>query len=78
MHGHLCLIAVTVTAVVCVFPGVATLRGTLPWIAPEIIKTPGTCTEAVDVYSFGERTKNIGALFLVCCLQYPLDAMMWY
>eukprot|EP00878_Enallax_costatus_P038265 GHUV01043451.1.p1 GENE.GHUV01043451.1~~GHUV01043451.1.p1 ORF type:complete len:121 (+),score=38.39 GHUV01043451.1:313-675(+) len=33
--------------------GVATLRGTLPWIAPEIIKTPGTCTEAVDVYSFG-------------------------
>lgn len=34
--------------------GVATLRGTLPWIAPEIIKTPGTCTEAVDVYSFGK------------------------
>lgn len=33
--------------------GVATLRGTLPWIAPEIIKTPGSCTEAVDVYSFG-------------------------
>jgi hypothetical protein len=27
--------------------GVATLRGTLPWIAPEIIKTPGAVTEAV-------------------------------
>lgn len=25
--------------------GVATLRGTLPWIAPEIIKTPATVTQ---------------------------------
>jgi hypothetical protein len=27
--------------------GVATLRGTLPWIAPEIIKTPSSVTESV-------------------------------
>lgn len=33
--------------------GVASLRGTLPWIAPEIIKTPSHVTEACDVWSFG-------------------------
>ncbi|EIE23147.1 kinase-like protein [Coccomyxa subellipsoidea C-169] len=32
---------------------VTSQRGTLPWIAPEIIKTPHTVTEKVDVYSFG-------------------------
>ena len=29
------------------------LRGTLPWIAPEVIKSPKSVTEKVDVYSFG-------------------------
>ncbi|KAK9820412.1 hypothetical protein WJX72_010037 [[Myrmecia] bisecta] len=33
--------------------GVSSQRGTLPWIAPEIIKTPNAVTEKVDVYSFG-------------------------
>lgn len=33
--------------------GVTSLRGTLPWTAPEIILTPKTVTEKVDVYSFG-------------------------
>jgi serine/threonine protein kinase len=33
--------------------GVTSLRGTLPWIAPEIIKSPKAVTEQVDVYSFG-------------------------
>ncbi|KAK9903274.1 hypothetical protein WJX75_001673 [Coccomyxa subellipsoidea] len=32
---------------------VTSQRGTLPWIAPEIIKTPHAVTEKVDVYSFG-------------------------
>ncbi|KAK9835331.1 hypothetical protein WJX81_003108 [Elliptochloris bilobata] len=32
---------------------VTSQRGTLPWIAPEIIKTPESVTERVDVYSFG-------------------------
>ncbi|KAL0025127.1 hypothetical protein WJX77_001678 [Trebouxia sp. C0004] len=32
---------------------VSSQRGTLPWIAPEIIKTPHAVTEKVDVYSFG-------------------------
>lgn len=34
-------------------PGVSSLRGTLPWIAPEVIKAPKSVTELVDVYSFG-------------------------
>ncbi|KAI8470843.1 MAG: kinase-like domain-containing protein [Monoraphidium minutum] len=33
--------------------GVSSLRGTLPWIAPEIIRTPKEVDEKVDVYSFG-------------------------
>ncbi|KAF6257503.1 kinase-like domain-containing protein [Scenedesmus sp. NREL 46B-D3] len=33
--------------------GVDSMRGTLPWIAPEIIKNPELVTEAADVYSFG-------------------------
>ncbi|KAK9790346.1 hypothetical protein WJX73_008358 [Symbiochloris irregularis] len=33
--------------------GVSSQRGTLPWIAPEIIKTPHAVTEKADVYSFG-------------------------
>lgn len=33
--------------------GVNSMRGTLPWTAPEIIKTPSCVTEKVDVYSFG-------------------------
>lgn len=33
--------------------GVSSLRGTLPWIAPEIIKSPKEVNEKVDVYSFG-------------------------
>jgi len=33
--------------------GVTSLRGTLPWTAPEIIHTPKAVTEKVDVYSFG-------------------------
>lgn len=28
-------------------------RGTLPWIAPEILRTPDTVTEKADVFSFG-------------------------
>jgi serine/threonine protein kinase len=31
----------------CTHAGVATLRGTLPWIAPEVIKSPSAVTEAV-------------------------------
>jgi hypothetical protein len=30
--------------------GVNSQRGTLPWTAPEIIRTPDTVTEKVDVY----------------------------
>ncbi|KAI8475058.1 MAG: kinase-like domain-containing protein [Monoraphidium minutum] len=33
--------------------GVTSLRGTLPWIAPEILASPDTITEKSDVYSFG-------------------------
>lgn len=29
------------------------MRGTLPWTAPEIIRTPKAVTEKADVYSFG-------------------------
>jgi serine/threonine protein kinase len=32
--------------------GVTAQRGTLPWIAPEILRTPDAVTEAADVYSF--------------------------
>lgn len=32
--------------------GVTSQRGTLPWIAPEILRTPDAVTEAADVYSF--------------------------
>eukprot|EP01023_Acetabularia_acetabulum_P024798 TRINITY_DN2386_c0_g2_i1.p1 TRINITY_DN2386_c0_g2~~TRINITY_DN2386_c0_g2_i1.p1 ORF type:complete len:684 (-),score=141.71 TRINITY_DN2386_c0_g2_i1:687-2738(-) len=32
---------------------VSNQRGTLPWIAPEIIHTPDAVNEKVDVYSFG-------------------------
>jgi hypothetical protein len=34
--------------------GVATLRGTLPWIAPEIIKTPSSVTESVVSHQAGD------------------------
>lgn len=37
----------------CVSPGVTSLRGTLPWMAPEIIKAPHTVNEKADIYSFG-------------------------
>lgn len=33
--------------------GVKSHTGTLPWMAPEILKTPNTVDEKVDVYSFG-------------------------
>mmetsp|Transcript_12505 Transcript_12505/g.45598 ORF Transcript_12505/g.45598 Transcript_12505/m.45598 type:complete len:613 (-) Transcript_12505:2254-4092(-) len=33
--------------------GMDSRRGTLPWIAPEVLKTPDHCSEKVDVYSFG-------------------------
>ncbi len=33
--------------------GVTCQRGTLPWVAPEILRTPEAVTEAADVYSFG-------------------------
>ncbi|KAK9861158.1 hypothetical protein WJX84_004717 [Apatococcus fuscideae] len=33
--------------------GVTSQRGTLPWIAPEIIKSPHAVNEKVDVFSFG-------------------------
>jgi len=33
--------------------GVTSLRGTIPWTAPEVIRTPKTVTERLDVYSFG-------------------------
>ena len=32
--------------------GVNSQRGTLPWTAPEILRTPHAVTEAVDVFSF--------------------------
>lgn len=33
--------------------GVSSQRGTLPWTAPEILRTPNCVTEKVDVFSFG-------------------------
>ncbi|WIA07913.1 hypothetical protein OEZ85_007392 [Tetradesmus obliquus] len=33
--------------------GVDSLRGTLPWIAPEVIQHPESVTEAADIYSLG-------------------------
>jgi serine/threonine protein kinase len=33
--------------------GVNSLRGTLPWMAPEILKSPDAVDERSDVYSFG-------------------------
>ena len=33
--------------------GVNSQRGTLPWTAPEILRTPDTVTEKVDVYRWG-------------------------
>lgn len=33
--------------------GVTSQRGTLPWTAPEIIRTPDKVTEKVDIFSFG-------------------------
>jgi serine/threonine protein kinase len=33
--------------------GVTSQRGTLPWTAPEIVRTPHAVTEKVDVFSFG-------------------------
>ncbi|GIL42271.1 hypothetical protein Vafri_296 [Volvox africanus] len=33
--------------------GVSSLRGTLPWTAPEIIRTPKAVKDKADVYSFG-------------------------
>lgn len=32
--------------------GVRSLRGTLPWAAPEVIHSPGRLTEKVDVYRY--------------------------
>jgi serine/threonine protein kinase len=32
---------------------VTSLRGTLPWMAPEILKNPEAVNEGSDVYSFG-------------------------
>ena len=29
------------------------LRGTLPWMAPELVKTPGAVDERADVFAFG-------------------------
>jgi serine/threonine protein kinase len=33
--------------------GVTSQRGTLPWTAPEILRSPDAVTEKVDVFSFG-------------------------
>lgn len=33
--------------------GVVGLRGTLPWMAPEVVKTPGAVDERADVFAFG-------------------------
>jgi len=33
--------------------GVTSQRGTLPWTAPEILRSPNRVTEKVDVFSFG-------------------------
>lgn len=33
--------------------GVSSQRGTLPWTAPEILRTPDAVTEKIDVFSFG-------------------------
>ena len=41
---------------------VTSQRGTLPWIAPEIIKTPNAVTERVRATAVHARTK----LFLLC------------
>jgi serine/threonine protein kinase len=30
--------------------GIDSLRGTLPWIAPEIMKNPASVTEKADIY----------------------------
>lgn len=33
--------------------GVSSQRGTLPWTAPEILRTPEAVTEKVDVFRWG-------------------------
>jgi len=33
--------------------GAVGLRGTLPWMAPEVVKTPGAVDERADVFAFG-------------------------
>eukprot|EP00882_Tetradesmus_deserticola_P018309 GHRQ01019668.1.p1 GENE.GHRQ01019668.1~~GHRQ01019668.1.p1 ORF type:complete len:209 (+),score=107.07 GHRQ01019668.1:35-628(+) len=33
--------------------GINSLRGTLPWMAPEIVKNPETVSEKADIWSFG-------------------------
>uniref|UniRef100_A0A383V2H6 Protein kinase domain-containing protein n=1 Tax=Tetradesmus obliquus TaxID=3088 RepID=A0A383V2H6_TETOB len=52
--------------------GVATLRGTLPWIAPEIIHTPASVTQAVDVWSFGI------VLYELWALREPYDGLNYH
>lgn len=42
-------------------------RGTLPWIAPEILRTPDTVTEKADVFSFGVRCWLQGGQFHLQC-----------
>eukprot|EP00959_Pyramimonas_sp_CCMP1952_P405968 8507990-Pyramimonas_sp.AAC.1 len=33
--------------------GAEGLRGTLPWMAPELVKTPGAVDERADIFAFG-------------------------
>ena len=46
------LIAIFHGAILCA-AGVDSLRGTLPWMAPELLRYPNAITEACDIYSFG-------------------------
>jgi hypothetical protein len=52
--------------------GVATLRGTLPWIAPEIIKTPGAVTEAVVSEQIGTLCLPGNTLICLCVFRQTL------
>jgi hypothetical protein len=49
------------------------MRGTLPWIAPEIVKSPGNVTEAVRHHVVNGVT--ISLLHVVTMLRIPVAAV---
>ncbi|KIZ03501.1 hypothetical protein MNEG_4463 [Monoraphidium neglectum] len=52
-HGKLCDFGLAKQRRQTYVTGVNSLRGTLPWMAPEILKSPDAVDERSDVYSFG-------------------------